>query len=100
MPNEMQYHNLVMAANVPEMFNEMSPFVTNGPIYMRLREHHCIDPAEPVSAGGSDDGIDDGLLNGWLPTGIRLREYDVSVQIPCKGPPRYLAIIGDSQCLR
>jgi hypothetical protein len=35
---------------------------------MRLKEHHCISPQEPVPAGGpEDDLVDDGIRNAWFP---------------------------------
>ncbi len=36
---------------------------------MRLTEHHCINPQEPVPAGGpEDDPVDDGIRNAWFPS--------------------------------
>ncbi|EIN14315.1 hypothetical protein PUNSTDRAFT_140632 [Punctularia strigosozonata HHB-11173 SS5] len=75
-PAEMQYRSLIVSPHVPQGFGEMSPFVTNAPLYMRLREHHCISPAQTAALGGDGQGFDDGVLNGWLPNGVRLREYD------------------------
>ena len=35
---------------------------------MRLKEHHCISPQEPVPPGGpEDDPFDDGIRNAWFP---------------------------------
>ncbi|KAG1724845.1 hypothetical protein EDB19DRAFT_292268 [Suillus lakei] len=30
------------------------------PLFMRLREYHCVDPQDAVPCGGADDGFDDG----------------------------------------
>jgi hypothetical protein len=39
------------------------------PLFMRLKEHHCISPQRPVPAGGpEDDAFDDGIRNAWFPT--------------------------------
>jgi hypothetical protein len=44
---------------------------------MRLKEHHCISPQEPVPAGGEeDDLVDDGILNAWFPP-VELAAYGV-----------------------
>jgi hypothetical protein len=38
------------------------------PLFMRLKEHHCISPQIPVPAGGpEDDPLDDGIRNAWFP---------------------------------
>ncbi|KAI9444668.1 hypothetical protein H4582DRAFT_1910428 [Lactarius indigo] len=53
----------------PEQFGESSPFVSTWPFFMRLKEHHCINPQEPVPPGGTyDDLLDDGVRNAWFPT--------------------------------
>ena len=34
---------------------------------MRIREHHCISPQDPIGSGGRYDGFDDGLQNAYFP---------------------------------
>ena len=75
---------LVVTAHRPPGFGEGNPQITTVPLFMRLREHHCINPESPVRVGGRRNGFDDGLENAWLPP-LRMRESDVctfSSQIP------------------
>lgn len=47
---------------------------------MRLREHHCVNPEFPVLPGGSHDGLDDGVRNGWFPD-ITYREVGGIIRV-------------------
>lgn len=68
-PDHTGYLGLVANPNYPEQFGESSPFVSTWPFFMRLKEHHCINPQEPVPPGGTDDDpLDDGVRNAWFPT--------------------------------
>ncbi|KAI0308340.1 hypothetical protein B0F90DRAFT_1807544 [Multifurca ochricompacta] len=68
-PDQTGYLALVSDPNYPEHFGETSPFMSTWPFFMRLKEHHCISPQEPVPPGGSDDDpLDDGIRNAWFPT--------------------------------
>ena len=68
-PDHAGYLGLVTNPDYPEQFGEASPFVSTWPFFMRLKEHHCISPQEPVPPGGTyDDLIDDGVRNAWFPT--------------------------------
>lgn len=65
----------------------MSPYSTTWPLFMRLLEHHCINPAFPVSVGGPvDDGADDGIQNAWIPLEITYKHDNVSLQDSFKRP--------------
>ncbi|TFK56903.1 hypothetical protein OE88DRAFT_1650405 [Heliocybe sulcata] len=64
--NEPAYMALATTAQRPPTFLQNDPFITGRPIYMRLREHHCIDPRNPVPVGGAGDDYDDGVTNGWF----------------------------------
>lgn len=68
---------LIVTAQRPSSFGEGNLHVTV-PLFMRLREHHCIDPQFPIRTGGKGDGFDDGLANGWLPL-LRIEEKDASL---------------------
>lgn len=68
--------NLIMTPDRPATFGEGSPQLTTVPLFMRLREHHCISPAKPVATGGRHDGFDDGLCNAWFPK-THMRESEV-----------------------
>lgn len=78
-PADNDYFNLLPTMNYPQDFSEMSPFMTTWPVFMRLREHHCINPAVPLLPGGpADDLADDGIQNAWMPA-VHCRESDGKV---------------------
>lgn len=58
----------------------MNPFLATVPVYMRLREHHCINPQYPVLTGGTHNGFDEGIRNAWFPL-INLQESNDIVTI-------------------
>ncbi|KAI0275292.1 hypothetical protein BC834DRAFT_840152 [Gloeopeniophorella convolvens] len=67
-PEHSGYLALVTSAEYPEHFGETSPFMSTWPLFMRLKEHHCISPQHPVPVGGpEDDEFDDGVRNAWFP---------------------------------
>ncbi|KAI0295023.1 hypothetical protein BC826DRAFT_1104480 [Russula brevipes] len=67
-PEQPGYLALATNPNYPEQFGETFPFMSTWPFFMRLKEHHCISPQEPVPHGGSeDDPFDDGIRNAWFP---------------------------------
>ncbi|KAF8481802.1 hypothetical protein DFH94DRAFT_408329 [Russula ochroleuca] len=68
-PETEGYLALVANPHYPEQFGEGNPSIYTWPLFMRLKEHHCISPQEPVPAGGpEDDALDDGLRNAWFPS--------------------------------
>ncbi|KAH9950972.1 hypothetical protein B0H21DRAFT_776357 [Amylocystis lapponica] len=80
MPEVNQYFALVTSTKFPTSFSEQNPRLTTVPVYMRLREHHCINPEMPTLPGGSRDGFDDGVRNAWFPS-ISMRETGGFVRI-------------------
>jgi len=47
---------------------------------MRLKEHHCISPQEPVPPGGpEDDPFDDGIRNAWFPPVDLVTRHDRAI---------------------
>lgn len=61
------YLALVTNPHYPAHFDTDVPTST-WPLFMRLKEHHCVSPQEPVPAGGpEDDTLDDGIRNAWFP---------------------------------
>ncbi len=49
------------------------------PIFMRLREHHCVGDDLPLGWGqGVYEEEADGLPNAWFPPEVDLSEKDVS----------------------
>lgn len=57
----------------PANFGEGNPHITTVPIFMRIREHHCVSPQVPIPTGGERNGFDDGLADAWMPK-IRVKE--------------------------
>ena len=68
---------LIVTPQRPSSFVEGNLNVVTVPLFMRLREHHCINPQFPIRTGGKGDGFDDGLANGWLPP-LSMEEKDAS----------------------
>ncbi|OAX30984.1 hypothetical protein K503DRAFT_788123, partial [Rhizopogon vinicolor AM-OR11-026] len=60
-------------ARMHEDFTEQQLFL-NALLLMRLREHHCIDPQDPVPTGGANGGFDDGIANAWIPNDVQIYE--------------------------
>jgi len=58
---------LVSTPDYPPTFSEKAPRVSTVPVYMRIREHHCISPQTPVDVGGFQHGIDDELGSAYFP---------------------------------
>jgi hypothetical protein len=82
MPDEGSYFRIANTVTPPPPeFGESSPFVTTVPVIVRLREHHYIRPARALEVPGVDEPdelFDEGVRNGWLPGGTKLREDGVS----------------------
>ncbi|THH19371.1 hypothetical protein EW146_g1793 [Bondarzewia mesenterica] len=80
-PEETGYLNMIVTRDYPPQFSEMSPFMSTWPVFMRLREHHCINPALPSMPGRNpNDDLDEGIRNGWFPS-VELRESGGKVVI-------------------
>ncbi|KAI0937449.1 hypothetical protein AcV5_005355 [Taiwanofungus camphoratus] len=79
-PDLNQYFGLVTSTNFPTNFSDQNPRLATVPVYMRLREHHCINPQLPVLSGSEPDEFDDGIRNAWFPT-IQYREANGVVRI-------------------
>ena len=58
---------MMMQPYPPPNFGEANPHITTVPFFMRIREHHCISPQEPIPVGGQNNGFDDGLPYAWMP---------------------------------
>jgi hypothetical protein len=69
------YTRLIWTRMRPMPFTERNVDLTVMPVYVRIREHHCVSPAPMIDVGGRNDGFDDGLLNAWLPR-MSMRERD------------------------
>lgn len=104
-PDVNQYHALVTSQEFPESFSIMNPRLMTSPLYMRLREHHCINPMQPVGAAlpQFEGDTDEGICNGWFPKmsltehGGRVRVEDErrrQVSAPC------VCVCGALMCVR
>ncbi|GBE77595.1 predicted protein [Sparassis crispa] len=79
-PDVGQYFALIRSVNFPEDFSDQNPRLSTVPVYMRLREHHCISPEVAVAYGGSPSDYDDGIRNGWFPK-VSFRESHGMVRV-------------------
>lgn len=48
------------------------------PLYFTLKEHHCFHPVVPIGPGTDCIGGED-VLNAWLPQGLKIQQYEVSL---------------------
>ncbi|KAG2141086.1 hypothetical protein DEU56DRAFT_283244 [Suillus clintonianus] len=73
-PTDNAFNTILQHVQMPEDFTEQQLFLNAAPLFMRLREYHCIDPQDPVPTGGANDGFDDGISNAWIPAGVQVHE--------------------------
>lgn len=81
-PDVNQYHALVTSPEFPETFSIMNPRLMTSPLYMRLREHHCINPMQPVGPAlpQFQGDTDEGICNAWFPK-VSLTEHGGRVRV-------------------
>jgi hypothetical protein len=77
-PTENAFASILQHVQMPEEFTEQQLSLNAYPLFMRLREYHCVDPQDPVPTGGADDGFDDCISNAWIPKGVQVHEDAVS----------------------
>ena len=77
-PDDSLYGNVLQTVQMPPTFNEQTVALIAAPVFMRLREYHCMDvePRQPVPSGARDD-LDGGIRNAWFPTSMRYQEVSV-----------------------
>lgn len=73
-PTDNAFATILQNVQMPEDFTEQQLFLNAAPLFMRLREYHCIDPQDPVPTGGANDGFNDGISNAWIPDGVKIHE--------------------------
>lgn len=66
-PEVTGYFNLIHSQEFPQTFAYDHPRLFTSPLYMNLREHHCVNPETPAASGGEPEGFDDGICNAWFP---------------------------------
>lgn len=74
---------MVHGTNMPDVAT--FPSLAEVPVYVRFREHHCINPARPVPTGGTEDVFDDGLLNGYFPRSFDYQHVGNTLRISVPG---------------
>ncbi|KAI5119711.1 hypothetical protein M0805_001425 [Coniferiporia weirii] len=67
-PDEMSYMTMIQDPVLPAYFSEIRPFSSMRPIMFTLKEYHCISPEEPVDFCTAENGLDEGVLNAYLPS--------------------------------
>ncbi|EJD03492.1 uncharacterized protein FOMMEDRAFT_166890 [Fomitiporia mediterranea MF3/22] len=75
-PDENSYMSMIENPMLHSFFGESFPFSTIRPFMLTLREYHCISPEEPVDFRTAENGLDDGVLNAYLPPLSMLVEQD------------------------
>ncbi|KAG6380578.1 hypothetical protein JVT61DRAFT_4941 [Boletus reticuloceps] len=77
-PDDGLYGNVMQIPQIPPNFNEQSVGLTAAPVFIRLREYHCMDvyPNEPVHSGG--------IQNAWFPSSARFHEVTHGLAITCQ----------------
>lgn len=62
---------------MPPAFSEQSVNLTAAPVFMRLREYHCMDvePNKPVPSGG--------IQNAWFHSSAHFHEVTVCISAIC-----------------
>lgn len=66
-PDENSYMMMIQNPLLPAFFSESFPFSTMRPIMFTLKEYHCISPEEPVETQSTQNGMDEGVLNAYMP---------------------------------
>lgn len=76
-PDHILYGAVMANPQMPAGFNEHMLGATPEPIFMRLREYHCMDvaPNEPAPRGSSPFELDDGVHNAWFPDQMVYSEH-------------------------
>ncbi|KAL4068843.1 hypothetical protein V8B97DRAFT_754883 [Scleroderma yunnanense] len=78
-PDNGAYGHLFESPDMPSNFSEPSLGVAAVPLFMRLREYHCMDvePNKPVPAGRYDDPS----FNAWFPSSMTYQEIGDKLSI-------------------
>ncbi|KIJ66590.1 hypothetical protein HYDPIDRAFT_26924 [Hydnomerulius pinastri MD-312] len=76
---------LMQTPQMPAVFNEQTLGLTAHPVFMRLREYHCmdVDHNQPIPCGGRG-GLQDGIHNAWFPNSMRYQEVSHGLAITCQ----------------
>ncbi|KAJ8588677.1 hypothetical protein M405DRAFT_819370 [Rhizopogon salebrosus TDB-379] len=72
-PSDHTFLTILQDVHMREDFTEQQLYLNAAPLYMRLREYHCINPREPVPTGGANR-FDNGISNAWISSGVKICE--------------------------
>ncbi|KAH0837756.1 hypothetical protein J3R83DRAFT_5932 [Lanmaoa asiatica] len=77
-PDDAPYGNIMQTPQIPQTFSEQSIGLTAAPVFMRLREYHCMDVEsnQPVPSGG--------IQNAWFNSSTRFQEVTHGLAITCQ----------------
>ncbi|KAF9237060.1 hypothetical protein BU15DRAFT_49217 [Melanogaster broomeanus] len=78
-PDDNLYGTLMQTPEMPASFDEQTIGLAAAPVFMRLREYHCMDvePHQPIPGGGKDGA--GGIQNAWFPNSMRYQEVSVCI---------------------
>ncbi|KAI0778862.1 hypothetical protein BD413DRAFT_601525 [Trametes elegans] len=82
-PDLFRYRDVVQSQNMPELSE--FPLLAEQPVYVRFREHHCINPEIPVPTGVAAGGLIDDVQNAYLPESLRYRHIGNSLRVEIPG---------------
>ncbi|KAI0354683.1 hypothetical protein OH77DRAFT_1437376 [Trametes cingulata] len=82
-PDLFRYRDVVQAQQMPELTE--FPMVVEQPVYVNLREHHCIDPEVPVPTGYIAGGLGDDVQNAYFPRPFEYRQVGNTLRISIPG---------------
>ncbi|KAH0828723.1 hypothetical protein J3R83DRAFT_3134 [Lanmaoa asiatica] len=77
------YENIMQTPQMPQIFSEQSIGIAIAPVFMRLREYHCMDVElnQPVPSGG--------IQNAWFNSSTRFQEVTHGLVITCQERDSY-----------
>ncbi|KAH9897697.1 hypothetical protein C8Q73DRAFT_787944 [Cubamyces lactineus] len=78
-PDLFRYRDVVQAQNMPQLSD--FPLVAEQPVYVKFREHHCIDPEDPIPTGTLPDGLGDDVQNAYFPKPFNYKHIGNSLRI-------------------
>ncbi|KAI0640141.1 hypothetical protein C8Q77DRAFT_1214451 [Trametes polyzona] len=82
-PDLFRYRDVVQADQMPELTE--FPRVAEQPVFVRFREHHCIDPETPVPTATLSDSLGDNVQNAYLPYPFNYRHTGNTLRIDVPG---------------
>ncbi len=82
-PDFFRYRDIVLADQMPDLTD--FPKVAEQPVFVRFREHHCIDPEIPVPTGSLPGDLGDNVQNAYLPYPFNYRHVGNTLRVEIPG---------------